>query len=77
MRKPVNEIEKYELFQELFPIDEKTKDRIKKDISENGFDENQPIVLAQWADMDNPVCIDGHTRLQVAEELGYSRDSHS
>jgi hypothetical protein len=70
MKKHVNKIEKYEVFQELFPIDEKTKDRIKQDMSENGFDENQPIVLAKWADMDNPVCIDGHTRVQAAEELG-------
>jgi hypothetical protein len=70
MKKHVNEIEKYKVFQELFPIDEKTKDRIKHDMSENGFDENQPIVLAKWPGMDNEVCVDGHTRVQVAEELG-------
>lgn len=70
MKKRVSEIEKYELFQELFPIDEKIKDRIKQDMSENGFDENQPIVQAKWSGMDNEVCVDGHTRIQAAEELG-------
>jgi len=69
MRKTLHEIEKHELFQELFPIHEEIKERIKQDMSENGFDENQPVVLAKWQDQEEPVCIDGYTRLRVAEEL--------
>ena len=69
MRKNIDEIEKHDLFQEVFPINEQIKERIKKDMSENGFDENQPVVLANWQDQEEPVCIDGYTRLKVAEEL--------
>jgi hypothetical protein len=69
MRKAVQEIEKHELFQELFPINEDIKERIKQDMSKNGFDDNQPVVLAKWQDQEAPVCIDGYTRLRVAEEL--------
>jgi hypothetical protein len=69
MRKTLHEIERHELFQELFPINEEIKERIKQDISENGFDENQPVVLSKWQDQEEPVCIDGYTRLRVAEEL--------
>jgi hypothetical protein len=69
MRKTLQEIEKHELFQELFPINEEIKERIKRDMAENGFDENQPVVLAKWPDQEEPVCIDGYTRLRVAEEL--------
>ena len=70
MNTSINEIAKHELFQELFPIKEEIKERIRHDMSENGFDENQPVVLATWQDQEEPVCIDGHTRLKVAEELG-------
>ncbi len=69
MRKTLGEIEKHKLFQELFPINEEIKERIKRDMSENGFDENQPLVMAKWQDQEGPVCIDGYTRLRVAEEL--------
>jgi len=70
VKKTLHEIEKHELFQELFPIKEETKDRIKQDMSKNGFDENQPVVLATWQDQEQPVCIDGYTRIRVADELG-------
>jgi ParB-like chromosome segregation protein Spo0J len=70
MKKKLHEIEKHELFQELFPINEQIKDRIKQDMSKNGFDENQPVVLATWQGQKEAVCIDGYTRVQVADELG-------
>ena len=70
MRKTVHEIERHDLFQELFPINEEIKERIKQDMTKNGFDENQPVVLAKWQDQEEPVCIDGYTRLKVAEDLG-------
>jgi ParB-like chromosome segregation protein Spo0J len=70
MNKKLHEIEKHELFKELFPINEEIKDRIKQDMLENGFDDNQPVVLANWQGQEEPVCVDGYTRLSVAEDLG-------
>ena len=70
--KDPKEIQKHEAFSNLFPIDETVKERIKQDMFENGFDQNQPVVLAKWGDQNEPVCVDGYTRLQVAEELSIS-----
>lgn len=70
MKKKVQEIVKHELFHGLFPIHDEIKGRIKQDMSQNGFDENQPVVLAKWQGQEEAVCVDGYTRLSVADELG-------
>ncbi len=52
------------LFKNLFPADEKIKDSIKESMMKDGFDKSKPI------DIWNGVCIDGHTRLAAAKEVG-------
>lgn len=70
MKRALNEIKKHHVFEELFPINEAIRDRIKQDMSDNGFDENQPVALAIWPGQSEGVLIDGYTRYSVAAELG-------
>lgn len=51
-------------FNDLFAINELTFQAILKDMKENGFDMAFPIIV--WGD----IVIDGHTRLEAAEEAG-------
>ncbi len=37
---------------------------------DENYDESQPIMLAKWDGQDEPVCIDGHTRLKAATNVG-------
>ena len=61
-----NEIRKHADFEHLFEIKKELLDKIKTDIEENHYDPSQPIILATWNGQTEPVCIDGHTRLQAA-----------
>jgi ParB family chromosome partitioning protein len=59
----VSEIITKEPFSGLFKIDPLTREKIKSDMEENGFDRAFPVIL--WGN----VLIDGNTRLLVAREL--------
>lgn len=59
-----------EPFKGLFPKQERVVNGIRANMSEKGFDELQPIILGIGPWTDEPVLIDGHTRLMVADELG-------
>lgn len=59
-----NKIKTIKPFKEIFPIDVRIKNAIKKDMKTNGYDKSKPI------DVWNGICIDGHTRLQAAKESG-------
>ena len=60
---------KNELFENLFPKNAAVIDAIREHMEENGFDPAFPIILATGDWTQDPVLIDGHTRLQVADEL--------
>lgn len=53
-------------FSDLFPINPAVRDAIRRSMQENGFDGSKPINV--WR-REN-VVVDGHTRKEVAEELG-------
>jgi ParB-like chromosome segregation protein Spo0J len=70
MTKNPKEIGRHETFMNLFPINEELLKRIEEDMKENQYDDSQPIILATWEGQDEPVCIDGYTRLQAAINAG-------
>jgi ParB-like chromosome segregation protein Spo0J len=65
-----NEIKTHTTFSELFPINPELLKRIEQDIRDKTYDFSQPIILATWEGQDDPVCIDGHTRLKAAINAG-------
>jgi hypothetical protein len=69
-RKKPTEIETHETFANLFPIKPEVLSKIEEHITENQFLISHPLDLATWGDMKKPICIDGHTRLQAALNLG-------
>ena len=60
------DINTHETFSKLFPMNEELLGKIEEDMRENGYDISQPIILATWSGQEQPVCIDGHTRLEAA-----------
>ena len=64
------EIKTHPTFSELFPINSVLLKRIEQDMRDKIYDFSQPIVLAVWDGQEEPVCIDGHTRLQAALNVG-------
>jgi hypothetical protein len=60
------EIKTHETFASLFPIRDELLKKIEEDIKERNYDFSQPVILATWEGQEEPVCIDGHTRLQAA-----------
>ncbi len=70
MTKNPKEIERHETFSNLFPINPELLKKIEEDMKENEYDDSQPIILATWKRQEEPVCIDGYTRLQAAIRAG-------
>ncbi len=68
--KKIEQIKTHPLFEGIFRIDEELLGRIERDMSEGRYDSSQPIILATWEGQKEPVCIDGHTRLQAAKNFG-------
>jgi hypothetical protein len=66
----VKEIKTNAAFSELFPIRDELFAEIAKSMQDTGYDELHPVTLAIWDGQDQPVCIDGHTRLQAAMKAG-------
>jgi ParB-like chromosome segregation protein Spo0J len=69
-RMKTTEIRTNETFTNLFPIKAEVLSKIEEHIRENRFLISHPLDLAKWGDLKEPVCIDGHTRLQAAKNLG-------
>jgi hypothetical protein len=65
-RMNAKEIKTHETFTNLFPIKPELQEKIENDMREGTYDFSQPIILASWDGQKEPVCIDGHTRLQAA-----------
>ena len=55
-----------ELFEGLFPVDNKILTAICEHMLENGYDESQPIII--WK--GKKIVVDGHTRLLAAKNVG-------
>ncbi len=70
MNMKVEEIKTHTSFEGIFTINEELLGRIEQDMSEGRYDFSQPIILATWEGQKEPVCIDGHTRLQAAKDAG-------
>ncbi|MGO9569207.1 MAG: hypothetical protein ACLP5H_16860 [Desulfomonilaceae bacterium] len=64
------EIKTHKSFEALFPIRPELLETIEEGMKLWEYDESQPIVLATWEGQDEPVCIDGHTRLLAAMNAG-------
>jgi hypothetical protein len=66
----IEDIKTHPLFEGLFTINDKLLARIEHSMREENYDDSQPIILATWDGQDEPVCIDGHTRLKAATNAG-------
>jgi ParB family chromosome partitioning protein len=64
------EIKTHPQFENLFPINDKVLEEIEKDMRAGTFDVSQMVILATWDGQSEPVCIDGHTRLRAAINVG-------
>ncbi|MGO9572161.1 MAG: ParB N-terminal domain-containing protein [Desulfomonilaceae bacterium] len=64
------EIKTHESFEALFPINDDLLAKIENDMREGAYDLSQPIILATWQGQKEPVCIDGHSRLKAAINVG-------
>ena len=60
----------HDTFSQLFPIRPELLELITADMQERWYDFSQPIILATWSGQNEPVCIDGHTRLKAAVQAG-------
>ncbi|MFH1117535.1 MAG: hypothetical protein V1792_26745 [Pseudomonadota bacterium] len=64
------DIKTHPTFQGIFTINAELLGRIEHDMREGCYDFSQPIILATWNGQEEPVCIDGHTRLKAATNAG-------
>jgi len=66
------DIKTHPTFRELFPIKPEILKSIEEDMKAQlyGFDPAQPVILATWEGQGEPVCLDGHTRIQAAINVG-------
>jgi hypothetical protein len=67
------EIKLHSHFLSIFEIKSEVQEKIEANMrsSSYGFDPSQPIILGSWKGETEPVCIDGHTRLQAAINAGF------
>jgi hypothetical protein len=70
MNMKIEEIKTHPTFESLFPINPTVLAKIEQDMRDGRYDRSQPIILATWKGQEEPVCIDGHTRLQAAINTG-------
>jgi hypothetical protein len=68
--KKIEEIKTHPTFESLFTINDELLAKIEQNIRDENYDESQPIILATWEGQEEPVCIDGHTRLKAATNVG-------
>ena len=65
------DIKKHPNFETLFAIKPEVLARIEEGMKgASKYDFSQPVILAQWEGQKEPVCIDGHTRIQAAINAG-------
>jgi hypothetical protein len=59
-----------ETFSSLFPVNPGLLTQIESSVREQGFDACHPVIFATCTGQKDPVCIDGHTRIQAAKNVG-------
>ncbi len=69
-RRSISETKTHPTFEQLFPIRPEILAKIEEDMEAGNYDLSQPIILATWKGQEEPVCIDGHTRLQASRNAG-------
>jgi hypothetical protein len=62
----IDQIKTREPFSELFPVEDRIIEALRRDMEIRGYDKSQPIVI--W-DQEG-VVVDGHTRLKAAKLAG-------
>ena len=70
MNMKVEEIKTHPTFESLFTINGELLAKIEQNMRDENYDDSQPIILATWQGQDESVCIDGHTRLKAAKNIG-------
>lgn len=62
-------------FLSIFEIKSQVLEKIEEDMRTRsyGFDPSQPVILGTWDGQKEPVCLDGHTRLQAAINAGFDQ----
>jgi hypothetical protein len=67
-----NEIKLHSDFLSIFEIKDQVLEKIEADMRTRsyGFDPSQPVILGTWEGQKEAVCIDGHTRLTAAINVG-------
>jgi hypothetical protein len=68
--KKIEEIKTHATFESLFTINDELLAKIEQNMRDENYDFSQPIILATWQGQNEPVCIDGHTRLKAATNAG-------
>jgi hypothetical protein len=71
--KQIEEIKTHPLFEGIFTINDELLAKIEQNMLDDNYDESQPIMLATWEGQEEPVCIDGHTRLKAANNAGIEK----
>ncbi len=66
----IENITTHPLFNSIFRIDKELLARIEQNMRDENYDESQPIIVGTWEGQEEPVCIDGHTRLEAATNAG-------
>lgn len=67
------EIKTHPRFKGLLSIDEDLAGSLTADMAVAGYYASKPIVLATWPGQEEPVLIDGHTRVQAAIKAGVQK----
>jgi hypothetical protein len=68
--KKIEEIKTHPLFEGIFSINDELLAKIEQNMRDENYDDSQHIILATWKGQEEPVCIDGHTRLKAANNVG-------
>lgn len=66
-------IELHRNFEGFLEIDAELQRSITADMAANGYYESMPVVLATWPGQEDPVLIDGHTRVYSSIDAGIKK----
>ena len=69
-KRRIEEVKTHPLFEGLFTMNAELLAKIEQNMREENYDDSQPIILVTWEGQDQPVCLDGHTRLKAATNVG-------
>ncbi|MGB6064763.1 MAG: hypothetical protein WBG50_08130 [Desulfomonilaceae bacterium] len=67
----------HDSFKELLSIDQDLVESMRYDMDVEGYKLSLPIVLATWPGQEEPVLIDGHTRVEAGKRSGIEKIPYS